>query len=79
MDNFMAYDYLLPGILLMQTGVFPLGTAKACDFGYPDLSRAVGSLSFTSQAVTPVTEKTLVISSRGVRTGTSATKRPAMA
>jgi vanillate O-demethylase monooxygenase subunit len=53
MDNFMAYDYLLPGILLMQTGVFPLGTAKACDFGYPDLSRAVGSLSFTSQAVTP--------------------------
>lgn len=58
MDNFMAYDYLLPGILLMQTGVFPLGTAKACDFGHPDLSRAVGSLSFTSQAVTPVTEKT---------------------
>lgn len=58
MDNFMAYDYLLPGILLMQTGVFPLGTARSCDFGTPDLAHAVGSLSFTSQAVTPMTEKT---------------------
>lgn len=58
MDNFMAYDFLLPGVLLMQTGVFPPGTAKGCDFGYPDISAAVGSLSFTSQAVTPLSEKT---------------------
>lgn len=58
MDNYMAYDFLLPGVLLMQTGVFPLGTAKACGFKMPDLSTAVGSLSFTSQAVTPLTEKT---------------------
>lgn len=58
MDNFMSYDYLLPGVLLMLSGVFPLGTAKACELGYPDLTKAVGSLSFTSQAVTPMAEKT---------------------
>lgn len=58
MDNFMAYDFLLPGILLMQTGTFPGGTARACDYGYPDLSLAEGSLSFTSQAVTPLTDRT---------------------
>lgn len=58
MDNFMAYDFLIPGVLLMTTGVFPLGTAKACNYGQPDLGAAVGSLSFTSQAVTPLTEKT---------------------
>lgn len=57
MDNYMSYEFLLPGILLMQTGVFPLGTAKACDFGDPDLTTAVGSLTFTSQAVTPMTDR----------------------
>ena len=57
MDNYMSYQFLVPGVLLMLTGVFPLGTAKACDFGEPDL--ALGTqLSFTSQAVTPMTDKT---------------------
>ncbi|MDR6513096.1 vanillate O-demethylase monooxygenase subunit [Novosphingobium capsulatum] len=58
MDNFMAYDFLLPGILLMQTGVFPPGTARASEYGYPDPSAAAGNVSFTSQAVTPMQEKT---------------------
>ncbi len=58
MDNYMTYDFLIPGILLMQTGVFPLGAAKACNFGIPDISTATGVFSFTSQAVTPMTEKT---------------------
>lgn len=56
-DNFMTYDFLIPGILLMQTGVFPLGTAEACAFGPPDIAQAVGA-TFTSQAVTPTGEGT---------------------
>ncbi len=57
MDNFMGYQFLIPGILLMQTGVYPLGTAKACDYGPPDPASGQ-HLSFTSQAVTPMTDKT---------------------
>lgn len=57
MDNFMTYDFLLPGILLMQTGIFPPGTARACRLGHPDLADATGGLSFTSQAVTPTTAR----------------------
>lgn len=58
MDSWMSYDFLIPGVLLMTGGVFPLGTAQACDFGPPDLSRAVSGVTFTSQAVTPLTDKT---------------------
>jgi vanillate O-demethylase monooxygenase subunit len=58
MDNFMTYDFLLPGVLLMTGGIFPPGTAKACEFGEPDLEQAVGGVTFTSQAVTPLTRKT---------------------
>jgi vanillate O-demethylase monooxygenase subunit len=57
MDSFMTYDFLIPGILLMTGGVFPLGTARACDFGQPDLSRAVSGVTFTSQAVTPMKDR----------------------
>ncbi len=52
-DIWSTYDFLIPGILLMTGGQFPPGTAAACDFGPPDLSRAVGGVTFTSQAVTP--------------------------
>ncbi|MCW2388462.1 vanillate O-demethylase monooxygenase subunit [Sphingobium sp. B11D3B] len=57
MDSFMSYDFLIPGVLLMTGGVFPLGTAKACDYGQPDLSQAVSGVTFTSQAVTPMRDK----------------------
>ncbi|MCW2394994.1 MULTISPECIES: aromatic ring-hydroxylating dioxygenase subunit alpha [unclassified Sphingobium] len=57
MDSFMSYDFLIPGVLLMTGGVFPLGTAKGCDYGQPDLSRAVSGVTFTSQAVTPMRDK----------------------
>jgi len=57
MDNFMAYDFLIPGVLLMTGGIFPLGTAKACGYKAPDLSTAVGGVTFTSQAVTPLGDK----------------------
>jgi vanillate O-demethylase monooxygenase subunit len=58
MDSYMAYDFLVPGVLLMTGGVFPLGTAKSLNYGDPDLSTAVSGVTFTSQAVTPLTERT---------------------
>jgi len=58
MDSFLSYDFLVPGVLLMASGVFPLGTAKACGYGPPDLDTAVAGVTFTSQAVTPLTDKT---------------------
>lgn len=57
MDSFLTYDFLIPGILIMKGGVFPLGMAKACDYGTPDFATAVCDVTATSQAVTPVTEK----------------------
>jgi phenylpropionate dioxygenase-like ring-hydroxylating dioxygenase large terminal subunit len=57
-DDYMTYDFLIPGILLMYTGSFPAGTAEACNFGEPDRSLAVGGVSFSSQAVTPTGDKT---------------------
>jgi vanillate O-demethylase monooxygenase subunit len=58
MDNFMIYDFLVPGVLLMTGGIFPLGSAKACGFEAPDMTKAAGGVTFTSQAVTPMREKT---------------------
>lgn len=70
MDVFMTYDFLVPGVLLMTGGAFPAGTAQACGHGSPDLSEAVSGVTFTSQAVTPLTEKTArYFFSWGPRTG----------
>ena len=57
MDNYMLYEFLVPGVLLMETGVYPIGTAKACGYGAPDRSLGM-QRSFTSQAVTPMSERT---------------------
>jgi vanillate O-demethylase monooxygenase subunit len=57
-DRWSSYDFLIPGVLLMSGGNFPLGTAAACDFGPPDLRQADGGVTFTSQAVTPMGAKT---------------------
>jgi vanillate O-demethylase monooxygenase subunit len=58
MDSYMSYDFLIPGVLLMTGGVFPPGTARNCEYGVPDYADAVSGVTFTSQAVTPMTEKT---------------------
>lgn len=52
-DNWMTYDFLVPGVLLMWSGSFRLGTAAACGYGQPDYSQAIRGVTFTSQAVTP--------------------------
>jgi len=57
-DSWSSYDFLLPGILLMGNGVYPAGTAKASDGGAPDPSLSFSGATFTSQAVTPMTERT---------------------
>ncbi len=58
MDRWMSYDFLIPGVLLMTGGVFPPGTAQTCKDGAPKLADATGGVTFTSQAVTPLTDKT---------------------
>lgn len=56
MDSYMAYDFLIPGVLLMTGGVFPLGTAARVNQGEPDYAEAVSGVTFTSQAVTPLAD-----------------------
>jgi len=58
MDRWQAYDFLLPGVLLMTGGNFPLGTAERLNNAAPDLDEAINGRNFTSQAVTPMTGKT---------------------
>ncbi len=55
-DNYMTYDFLVPGVLLMWSGSFPEGTAAACEFGVPNYAQATAGVTFTSQAVTPMTD-----------------------
>jgi phenylpropionate dioxygenase-like ring-hydroxylating dioxygenase large terminal subunit len=57
-DSFMSYDFLIPGVLLMWNGQYPAGTAAALDCRRPDFADATGGVTFTSQAVTPLTDKT---------------------
>ncbi|MCW2370093.1 aromatic ring-hydroxylating dioxygenase subunit alpha [Sphingobium sp. B11D3D] len=57
-DSWQTYDFLLPGILLMWSGTYPLGTAEKLGYAAPEKTDAIGNLNFTSQAVTPMTDKT---------------------
>ena len=58
-DSWQTYDFLAPGILLMLTATFPEGTAERFAHGPPDFSQVQPlAENFTSQAVTPITDKT---------------------
>lgn len=57
-ERYTRYDFLLPGVLLMTGGAFPEGTAERLGGAAPDLDLAEGAVTFTSQAVTPLTQKT---------------------
>jgi vanillate O-demethylase monooxygenase subunit len=57
-ERYSRYDFLLPGVLLMTGGVFSLGTCQRLGGAAPDLDLALGAVTFTSQAVTPLTDKT---------------------
>jgi phenylpropionate dioxygenase-like ring-hydroxylating dioxygenase large terminal subunit len=58
LDGWMTYDYLAPGVLLMYNAQFASGTARAAEFGPPATELRPVSENFTSQAVTPVTDRT---------------------
>lgn len=55
-DEWLGYDYLVPGVLIMWTGAFPLGTARSVNFERPDFSTANGRVTANVQAITPVNE-----------------------
>lgn len=52
-EAFQSYDFLIPGVLLMWSGVYPAGTAARMGDAAPPMEDAVSGLNFTSQAVTP--------------------------
>jgi phenylpropionate dioxygenase-like ring-hydroxylating dioxygenase large terminal subunit len=57
-DQFMTYDFIVPGVLMMYQGMYKAGTAEAHDFGPPPDDLDPDTASFTSQAVTPMTDGT---------------------
>jgi vanillate O-demethylase monooxygenase subunit len=57
-DGWTRYDFLVPGVLLMLGAQYPEGTAKACGQGEPPEDLPALGKTFTSQAVTPLTDKT---------------------
>jgi len=56
-DSWMTYDFLIPGVLLMWSGSFATGTAEALNYAPPDYDDAIAGVTFTSQAVTPMTDR----------------------
>lgn len=54
-DKWSAYDYLVPGVFVMENKVFPHGVAEACNFGAPDAVPLVHRVE--QQAVTPIDER----------------------
>jgi hypothetical protein len=50
------YEFFVPGVLLMTIRTYPVGTADAMNGQPPDLNLVAEE--FTSQAVTPLTDKT---------------------
>jgi phenylpropionate dioxygenase-like ring-hydroxylating dioxygenase large terminal subunit len=57
-DVWSWYEFLIPGILLMSSGAFPEGTAAASNMEAPSPELQGEGITFTSQAVTPLTDKT---------------------
>ncbi|MBB4858634.1 vanillate O-demethylase monooxygenase subunit [Novosphingobium chloroacetimidivorans] len=57
-DSFMGYDFLIPGVLVMNISSWPLGTAAKLDYAEPaDHSRAFRDCTFSGQAVTPMADR----------------------
>ncbi len=57
-DVWSWYEFHVPGILLMSSAAYPVGTAAACEWREPPAHLTGEGITFTSQAVTPVTAKT---------------------
>lgn len=57
-EAWQAYDFLVPGVLLMWSGNYPAGTAARLGAAAPAMDDALSGLNFTSQAVTPTGDGT---------------------
>ena len=58
-DTWQTYDFLAPGVLLMLTAIYPVGAAERFGQGPPEPGVVEPMAeNFTSQAVTPMTERT---------------------
>jgi phenylpropionate dioxygenase-like ring-hydroxylating dioxygenase large terminal subunit len=55
-DQFMTYDFLVPGVLLMFSAMYPAGTADASKLEHPPADLEPVTANFTSQAITPMTD-----------------------
>lgn len=56
-DEWMGYDYLIPGVLIMWVAAFPLGTGRAVGYGRPDFSLATARVQANVQAITPLSPR----------------------
>jgi phenylpropionate dioxygenase-like ring-hydroxylating dioxygenase large terminal subunit len=56
-DMWASYDYMVPGIFLLGTRTYPVGTAAGCDMQAPDPDAQPLTTTTTSQAVTPIDEQ----------------------
>src|SRR5690606_34613491 len=57
-DQFMTYDFLAPGVLMMFSAMYEAGSADRCELGLPPKDLEPSTANFTSQAVTPMTDGT---------------------
>jgi vanillate O-demethylase monooxygenase subunit len=57
-DSWQSYDYLVPGVLIMNSAIFPKGTADGGQRQPPDSSVRPLVQRITCQAVTPMTDRT---------------------
>lgn len=53
-EAYQSYDFLVPGVLLMWSGNYPIGTSAKLGDAAPHTDDALSGLNFTSQAVTPL-------------------------
>ena len=56
-DIWTTYDFIVPGVFLLYSALYPAGTAAACGGEAPGEGREVLFNNFTSQAVVPTGEK----------------------
>ncbi|WP_052034148.1 hypothetical protein [Sphingobium lactosutens] len=57
-DQWFTYDFLVPGILILKTFNFPLGTAEKYGLTEPPVDEAWLQNSYSVHAITPVTDRT---------------------
>ena len=70
-DQWSSYDFVVPGVFLLTTKGFPVGTAARCPDG-PDGAEPFYT-TVTSQAVTPVDARRTVYYYSGVQPASGAT------